>query len=318
MGAVVRLNARAANAISTAASRQPLPRAREPRPDALADLLIATARGDVRSFERLYELIGGRLLAVARSIVRQRDVAEDVLQEGFIRIWRSAHLYEPEKGSAYAWCVTIVRNRALSMRGVVQRHEGKREELDAEATADDGCDGLAEMMRSEEARRVKACLEALPAMHRRSIALVYFEGLSHRELARRLDVPFGTAKSWVRRGLAQLARSLLDSEGMDRREFAAAEYALGSLQGPARSGFERRRQRDARYCRAADSWETQLAMLTEFLPDGGPAPIVVWQRIARTVLSRRVSRARLRAWLVAATVLAASALVLLAVLVTWR
>ena len=97
----------------------PAPTAAGPgrRHDALAMLLAEAAKGDLRAFERLYELTGSRLLAIASGIVGRRDAAEDALQEAFLRIWRSAHQYDPDKGSAYAWCVTIVRlcpSRAIS------------------------------------------------------------------------------------------------------------------------------------------------------------------------------------------------------------
>jgi RNA polymerase sigma-70 factor (ECF subfamily) len=274
------------------------------RPDVLAVLLAEAAKGDLRAFERLYELTGSRLLAIASGIVGRRDAAEDVLQEAFLRIWRSAHQYDADKGSAYAWCVTIVRNRALSMRQAARRHETGRGSLDPETVRFDGPDAVSLMIRSEEARQVSACLEQLPINHRRSVALVYFEGLTHKEVAQRLGVPFGTAKSWVRRGLARMSRCVLGHESTDWRELVAAEYALGSLQGAARGGFERRRQRDARYCGAADAWETRLAMLTEFLPDAGEAPRHVWKRIERAAKPRRIVTWRTAFWLAASAALA--------------
>src|SRR4051812_22688987 len=82
--------------------------------DPLALLLAHVAMGNERAFARLYELTGGRLLAIARGIVGRGDVAEDVLQDSFLRVWRWAHRFDSSKGSAYAWLVRVVRNRALS------------------------------------------------------------------------------------------------------------------------------------------------------------------------------------------------------------
>lgn len=283
--------------------RSPLPTVAPDTFDPLASLLAEIAAGHERAFARLYELMGGRLFAVACRVVGRADVAEDVLQESFLRIWRSAHQYDPAKGLAYAWLVRIVRNRALSARTRAARHEAGYTGL-AEDLASDAPDPAAQVLRSEEARRVNACLTSLPLNHRRSVAMVYFEGLTHRELAERLDVQLGTAKSWVRRGLAKMGQCLSQQTTTDWRERVAADYAIGSLQGTARRGFERRRERDARYCRAADLWETKLAMLTEFLPDRTPSP-AVWKRIEQGVKGGRVSFARPLLWQVTAGGLAA-------------
>jgi RNA polymerase sigma-70 factor (ECF subfamily) len=288
--------------VASSGDRRP-PLAQSPLPmtpvgsfDPLAVLLAETATGHERAFARLYELVGGRLLALARGIVGRTDLAEDVLQESFLRVWRSAHQYDPAKGLAYAWLVRIVRNRALSAKTRAGKHDNGRTDLDAERLAFDGPDPLAQVVRSEEARRVNACLVNLPPNHRRSVALVYFEGLTHKELAERLEVQLGTAKSWVRRGLAQMSQCLTRQADADWRTLVAADYAIGSLRGAARRGFEQRRERDARYCRAADLWEAELAMLTEFLPDDQPPPAHVWNRIEQRITEGRVSFARPLFW----------------------
>lgn len=282
--------------------------------DPLAMLLAETATGREKSFERLYELTGGRLFSVARGIVGRTDVAEDVLQEAFLRIWRAAHQYDPHKGSAYAWLVTVVRHRALSAKSRLRRRELGSGELDFETLVFDGPDPADQAMRSEEARRVRACLGNLPANHRKAIALVYFEGLTHRELAGRLEVQPGTAKSWVRRGLAQMHACLAGAAAADWREAVAAEYAVGCLQGTARRGFERRRERDARYCGAADFWEAKLALLTEFLPDSDKQAAQVWSRIEQGVRSRRIASPRPLLWQIATGLLAIAVVALIVAL----
>ena len=276
--------------------------------DPLARLLAETAVGDDRAFARLYELVSPRLFAVARRIVQRDDLAEDVLQESFLRIWRAAYQYDPAKGPAYAWLVRIVRNRALSARLRMGRRDVGRAEIDVETMVSDAPDPLMLTIRSDEARRVNACLGNLPANHRRSVALVYFEGLTHLELAERLGIQLGTAKSWVRRGLAQMSKCLLKEDLADRRALVAADYAIGSLQGTARRGFERRRERDARFCLAADRWEAQLAMLTEFLPEQPFASREVWKRIQQEIGRSRPAFFRLRSWQVAAALVVAAAL----------
>ncbi len=280
--------------------------------DPLALLLVDVAMGNERAFARLYELTGGRLLVIARGIVGSTDLAEDVLQESFLRVWRWAHRYDPSKGMAYAWLVRVVRNRALSARAQLHRRDGGQGDLDTDAIIVDGPNPADQAMRSEEARQVKSCLANLPLNHRRSIALVYFEGLTHRELAQRLGVQLGTAKSWVRRGLAQMNRCLTGGSEAGWRELIAAEYAAGGLHGAVQRGFERRRERDARYCRAVDRWEDRLALLTESLPHG-PAPAHVWSRIAQQVSRERVGFSRPLVWQVTSGVLALIALTLLVI-----
>src|SRR6187551_3042189 len=153
--------------------------------DSLALLLAEVAMGNERAFARVYELTGSRLLAIARGIVGRADLAEDILQDSFLRVWRWAHRFDPGKGAAYAWLVRVVRNRALSAKVVLQRREGGQQPLDAETMALGGPDPADQAMRSEEARRVNSCLANLPVNHRRSVTLVYFEGLTHSELAQR-------------------------------------------------------------------------------------------------------------------------------------
>jgi RNA polymerase sigma factor (sigma-70 family) len=280
--------------------------------DALALLLAETAAGREAAFARLYELTAGRLFTIARGIVGGRsDVAEDVLQDSFVRVWRWAHRYDPDKGAAYSWLVRIVRNRALTAREALHQREDGHDELEGDTLASADVDPAEQSMRSEDARRVHACLFNLPANHRRALTLTYFEGLTHSELARRLDVHLGTAKSWVRRGLAQMNRCLTGGSDASWRELVAAEYAIGGLHGAVRRGFERRRERDARYCQAVDQWEDRFALLAEMLPSAPLRP-QVWKGIELRIARERVAFARPLFWQMASGVLAV-AVVLLAI-----
>ena len=312
MAEIVKLS-REATGPPPAIGLPPLPK-QPPAHDGLAQLLATIAAGDERAFARLYELTAARLLMVARTIVGRPDLAEDVLQETFLRVWRAAHQYDPRKGSALAWLVTIVRNRALTLKSRMHRHDDRLDAVDVETIVSEGPDPASQLMLSEEARRVKACLVNLPVNHRRSIAMVYFEGLTHQELAERLDVRLGTAKSWVRRGLAQMGQCLIGRPAADWRERVAADYAIGSLQGTARRAFERARERDARFCQAADVWESKLALLVEFLPDPGAPPRQVWSRIEQEIARSRVSFSRPLLWPLAAAAVVVFAVLLLAVL----
>ncbi|MFO0997936.1 MAG: sigma-70 family RNA polymerase sigma factor [Alphaproteobacteria bacterium] len=178
--------------------------------DPLAELMAATAQGDHKAFRRLYELTSGRLFGLALGILRRRDLAEEALQDSFVRIWRSAPRFDPEKGAAMGWLATIVRNRALTL--IAQRPRESSEDLSAvEQWADSAPDPLARALESGTGRALAKCLGELDAEQRHSIVLAFYQGLTHAELAARLEKPIGTVKSWIRRSLLRLRECLGDA-----------------------------------------------------------------------------------------------------------
>ena len=200
------LDAAPADDTSTAAPRAATPAAADP----LAELLAASARGDDRAFARLYSLTAAKLFALSLGILRQRDYAEEALQETYTRLWRFAHRYDPAKGPAMAWIVTIARNTALSALERRPRDAAGSEAPDFDQWASAEPNLLEQAMQSSAARALARCLQELDMPQRRTIMLAYFEGLTHVELAERLAAPVGTVKSWIRRGLARLNRCLSD------------------------------------------------------------------------------------------------------------
>ncbi len=171
----------------------------------LEGALFACAKGDRSGLRRIFDHEAGRLVAVAQRIVRRRDLAEEVVQEAFIRIWTHAHQYAPERGSARGWIYAIVRNRALNML-----RDGSREDLVAEDQLETLQDSeqLEQIMgawhRLDRNSRLKECLGRLDETKRRGILMAYVGGYTHGEIAGRLSLPLGTAKSWIRRGLLTL------------------------------------------------------------------------------------------------------------------
>lgn len=168
-----------------------------------ASALAECAVGDRRALRRLYDEEAGRLMSVAQRVVRRRELAEEVVQEAFIQIWQKAATFDGSLGSARAWIYTIVRNRALN---VVR--DGAREDLvDADgierAHQPEGLIADA-VERLAADSRLRHCLETIERQKRDSILLSYVAGYSHGEIAGLLGVPIGTAKSWVRRGVAAL------------------------------------------------------------------------------------------------------------------
>lgn len=163
--------------------------------ESLESLLALVADGDMQAFGSLYAIVAGRLLAIAFRILRDQHAAEDAAQEAFLRIWRNAHRYEPARGAPLAWMGVIARNAALDL--VQSRRPA--EMLEAADTFD-----LAVQAVEPPDARLGQCLKRLPLDQAKAIVTMYNEGLSHSELAQRLAIPLGTAKSWVRRGTQSL------------------------------------------------------------------------------------------------------------------
>ncbi|MFN3868945.1 MAG: sigma-70 family RNA polymerase sigma factor [Hyphomicrobiaceae bacterium] len=165
--------------------------------------IAACARGDKAALRALFDTEAGRLVAVAQRIVRRREIAEDVVQDAFVQIWQNAPKYDPSIGSARGWIYTIVRNKALN---VVR--DSSREDLVANDEIDAAREGFSVVSdafeRLSNESRLRECLEMIEKGKRESLLLSYVAGYSHGEIAGLLGVPLGTAKSWVKRGLAAL------------------------------------------------------------------------------------------------------------------
>jgi len=162
----------------------------------LGELLGDIARGDRAAAGELYKLIGGRLYGIAQRILRDGALAEDAVQEAFVKIWRNAHRFDAAKGQASTWMGVIVRRVALDRRPkaptqVLPDHlEAPNVDLDYVHP------------------RLRACLAELPQLHWNALVLMYVYGLSHSELAEQMGAPLGTVKSWVRRASAALKEKL--------------------------------------------------------------------------------------------------------------
>ncbi len=171
--------------------------------------LAACARGERFALRAIYERESRWLLGVVLRIVRQRETAEDVLQEAMLQVWRAAATFDPARGSGRGWIYTVVRHRALQ--------EVRRQSADPTVTVDE-FDSVAEVAGAAEAAQVAAaagfdaadardlerCLEQLEEKQRDCIVQSFVEGYTHDQLAGRLEVPLGTVKSWIRRGLLAL------------------------------------------------------------------------------------------------------------------
>lgn len=175
---------------------------------ALVDLLGLVAQGDESALKRLYDLTSGRLYGLALRIVRTGELAEDVLQESFLRIWRCAADYEATLSPPLAWMGLIVRSRALDLlRRRVSERLHLTDTLDesvAETLAGETLDPSQSADASQQAQVLHQCLAQLKGPHREVLSLAYLRELSHSDLSEQLKLPLGTVKSWIRRGLEQL------------------------------------------------------------------------------------------------------------------
>ena len=173
------------------------------QPD-LAELLRASARGEEQAFAELYDATSRRLYGLVLRVVRDPAQAEEVAQEAFLEIWRTASRFDPTRGSALGWLLTIthrtavdrVRSAEASSRRDSSYHQ-QNQPVDHDATAEAAQASL-------EAHRVRSAMATLTEVQREAVGLAYFGGYTHTEVAKMLDLPVGTAKTRIRDGLIRL------------------------------------------------------------------------------------------------------------------
>jgi RNA polymerase sigma-70 factor, ECF subfamily len=176
--------------------------------DLLKDLLAASSKGDAQAFARLYQETSSKLFGVAIRIVRREDWAEEVVQESYVKIWNHAGDYRTQLSAPMTWMTSIVRNRCLDWlrRPNLEIPENDDHQLDSWASDDPG--PLQMLQSHSESQALANCLGRLEGKMRQAIALAFFDGMSHSELAEHMREPLGTVKTWVRRGLDRLKTCL--------------------------------------------------------------------------------------------------------------
>jgi RNA polymerase sigma-70 factor (ECF subfamily) len=171
-------------------------------PPELVWLLAATAKGDEAAFARLYAATRAKLYGVVVRILRREDLADEVMQETYLKIWNSAGQFDPLRASPITWMVAIARNRAIDLlrRRTEDSIEEKPEAM--EAAAGDP-NPLERREFSEELQRLLACIGQLPPERQRLVLLAYYNGWSREQLAAELATPVNTIKTWLRRSLLE-------------------------------------------------------------------------------------------------------------------
>ena len=180
-------------------------------PEELAQLLARCALRDRGAFEALYRQSCAQLFGVVLRIVNNREVAEEVLQEGYVKIWNHAGEFRADKAQPMTWMGSIVRNQAIdTLRRASNRPQATDSVEDLYWLADDNPGPQDRMDRHQQGRALHHCLKLLEGDQRRAMRLAYFRGMTHEELADHMNKPLGTVKSWLRRGLLRLKKCLDD------------------------------------------------------------------------------------------------------------
>lgn len=174
----------------------------------LSGLIQATAQGDQGSFAELYDATAPRVLGLVLRVLRDRAQAEEVTQEVFLQVWRSAGSFDPSRGSALAWLLTLAHRRAVDRVRSAQA-QSKRDLAYEAQHVETPFDSTAETAQERmEATRVRSALAVLTSSQRSAIELAFFDGLTHREVSERLGVPLGTAKTRIRDGLKRMREQM--------------------------------------------------------------------------------------------------------------
>ena len=174
--------------------------------DDISQLIARVAMRDRQAFSRLYVLASAKLFGVALRILKDRALAEDVLQEVFLKIWRNAAGFSAERASAMSWLIAIARNQSIDRLRARQPAQGDLDE--AEQVRDPAADPEAVALQRSEGARIEDCMQELAAERAAAVREAYVEGYSYQELAERYRVPLNTMRTWLRRSLMQLRKCL--------------------------------------------------------------------------------------------------------------
>jgi RNA polymerase sigma-70 factor, ECF subfamily len=173
------------------------------------DLMALVQRGDARAFEAIYDRHASVAFSLAYRIAGNRNVAEDIVQEAFLSVWRSGVRYQPERGNLRSWLLSVVHNRAIdSLRraSVHTRRQVDAEGIEERKAAPELTD--VEAVRREEAQTVRSAMERLPQDQLRVVELAYFGGFTHTQIAEMLGEPLGTVKGRMRLALDKMRDGL--------------------------------------------------------------------------------------------------------------
>ncbi|CCD95595.1 RNA polymerase ECF-type sigma factor [Bradyrhizobium sp. ORS 375] len=176
-------------------------------PAELVKLLAAVANGDEAAFERLYAATRAKLYGVVLRILHRQDLAEEVVQETYVKVWNNAAQFDPSVSSPITWMAAIARNRAIDL--VRKRGElSLEDEPSALEVAAETPDPLARREMSEELKRLLECVGRLEPDRQKLVLLAYYNGWSREQLATKFEAPVNTVKTWLRRSMMDIRQCL--------------------------------------------------------------------------------------------------------------
>jgi len=168
------------------------------------DLMPLIEAGDAEAFAALYDRHGRMAYTLAYRMMGEKQEAEDVVQEAFIKVWRSAGGYRVGRGSVRAWILSIVHNRGIDQLRSHARRGRMQDKVEASAPTSEPSEAFAETWRNSQRDQVREALKTLPQEQLKILELAYFSGYTHVEIAERLDLPLGTVKGRMRLGLQKI------------------------------------------------------------------------------------------------------------------
>jgi len=173
------------------------------------DLALRLKRRESAAMAELYDRFGRVAYSVIFTIVRDTGIAEDLVQETFLRVWNRMNAFDVERGALGPWLLTVARNRAIDyIRSAGARMSRNAYELEEREHPSLFANAEQEIVTADEVRRIQSALAALNKNQKRVIELAYFEGLSQTEMAEKLGEPLGTVKTWARSALKRLKEEL--------------------------------------------------------------------------------------------------------------
>ncbi|MDQ3912838.1 MAG: sigma-70 family RNA polymerase sigma factor [Actinomycetota bacterium] len=177
------------------------------------DLISLVAQGDADAFAALYDRHSRAAYSLAYRMMGDRQAAEDLSQDAFLKVWRSAASFRPERGSVRTWLLSIVHNRGIDQLRSLASRRRTQEKVEASTPKSQPSEAFAQSWRNSQREQVREALRTLPKDQLKILELAYFSGYTHVEIAELLDVPLGTVKGRMRLGLKKI-RAYFDSQDM--------------------------------------------------------------------------------------------------------
>lgn len=175
-----------------------------PTQDPLGPVLTRSAAGDDRAFAQVYDATAGPVYGLILRVVRSPQLAAEVVQEVYLMAWQQAERFDPDRGTVMSWLCTMAHRRAVDHVRSSQRRREREERYETELTGRPSDETWGEVEQILDTEQIREGLAALSPRQREAVDLVYFRGMSHREVAEHLELPLGTAKARIRDGLRAL------------------------------------------------------------------------------------------------------------------